>query len=283
MADVVISVSDLHKTYQLGDLEVRALRGVSLTIERGEFVAIMGASGSGKSTLMNIIGCLDRPSAGRYLLEGVDVASLSEPDLARIRSRRIGFVFQSFNLLSRTSALENVELPLFYSGDLAKGAVRAYEVLALLGLAGRERSHPNQLSGGQQQRVAIARALINSPAILMADEPTGNLDSKTSLEIMATLQKLNREQGLTIILVTHDAELATFAARVVTLRDGLMISDKRQTARQAAPGADRFARACGSFTTKLAPMSPRSRRRPTTRRRGGRKPTTSSWNPTLRR
>ena len=207
MADVVISVSDLHKTYQLGDLEVRALRGVSLTIERGEFVAIMGASGSGKSTLMNIIGCLDRPTAGRYLLEGVDVASLSEPDLARIRSRRIGFVFQSFNLLSRTSALENVELPLFYSGDLAKGAIRAYEVLALLGLAGRERSHPNQLSGGQQQRVAIARALINNPAILMADEPTGNLDSKTSLEIMATLQKLNRGQGLTIVLVTHDAEL----------------------------------------------------------------------------
>ena len=237
MADVVISVSDLHKTYQLGDLEVRALCGVSLTIERGEFVAIMGASGSGKSTLMNIIGCLDRPSAGRYLLEGVDVASLSEPDLARIRSRRIGFVFQSFNLLSRTSALENVELPLFYSGDLAKGAIRAYEVLALLGLAGRERSHPNQLSGGQQQRVAIARALINSPAILMADEPTGNLDSKTSLEIMATLQKLNRAQGLTIILVTHDAELATFAARVVTLRDGLMLSDKRQAGRQAAPGA----------------------------------------------
>jgi macrolide transport system ATP-binding/permease protein len=237
MADVVISVSDLHKTYQLGDLEVRALRGVSLTIERGEFIAIMGASGSGKSTLMNIVGCLDRPTAGRYLLEGVDVASLSEPDLARIRSRRIGFVFQSFNLLSRTSALENVELPLFYSGGLVKGAVRAYEVLALLGLAGRERSHPNQLSGGQQQRVAIARALINDPAILMADEPTGNLDSQTSLEIMATLQKLNRGQGLTIVLVTHDAELAAFAARVVMLRDGLIISDKRQTPRQAIAGA----------------------------------------------
>jgi macrolide transport system ATP-binding/permease protein len=237
MADVVISVSDLHKTYQLGDLEVRALRGISLTIERGEFIAIMGASGSGKSTLMNIVGCLDRPTAGRYLLEGVDVASLSEPDLARIRSRRIGFVFQSFNLLSRTSALENVELPLFYSGDLAKGAVRAYEVLALLGLAGRERSHPNQLSGGQQQRVAIARALINNPAILMADEPTGNLDSQTSIEIMATLQTLNREQGLTIILVTHDAELAAFAARVVMLRDGVIISDKLQTPRQAIAGA----------------------------------------------
>ncbi len=232
MADAVINVHDLSKTYQLGELEVRALRGVSLTIERGEFVAIMGASGSGKSTLMNIIGCLDRPTAGRYLLEGVDVASLSEPDLARIRSRRIGFVFQSFNLLSRTSALENVELPLFYSGHLGQGAARAYEVLALMGLGGRERSHPNQLSGGQQQRVAIARALINDPAILMADEPTGNLDSKTSLEIMATLQKLNR-QGLTIVLVTHDAELAAFAARVVMLRDGLIISDNRQTARQA--------------------------------------------------
>ncbi|HVB82125.1 MAG TPA: ABC transporter permease [Candidatus Binataceae bacterium] len=236
-ADIVISVSDLHKTYQLGELEVRALRGVSLTVERGEFVAIMGASGSGKSTLMNIIGCLDRPSAGRYLLEGVDVASLSEPDLARIRSSRIGFVFQSFNLLSRTSALENVELPLFYSGDPAAGVTRAYEVLALMGLAGRERSHPNQLSGGQQQRVAIARALINNPAILMADEPTGNLDSRTSLEIMATLQKLNRGQGLTIALVTHDAELAAFAARVVTLRDGLIVSDNPQTARQAAAGA----------------------------------------------
>jgi macrolide transport system ATP-binding/permease protein len=235
MADVVISVSDLHKTYQLGESEVRALCGVSLSVERGEFVAIMGASGSGKSTLMNIIGCLDLPSAGRYLLEGVDVALLAEPDLARIRSRRIGFVFQSFNLLSRTSALENVELPLFYSGGSAQGAARARHVLALLGLEGREKSHSNQLSGGQQQRVAIARALINNPAILMADEPTGNLDSRNSLEIMAILQKLNRLQGLTIVLVTHDAELAAFAARVVTLRDGLIISDIRQTARQAAP------------------------------------------------
>jgi len=199
MADVVISVSDLHKTYQLGDLEVRALRGVSLTIERGEFVAIMGASGSGKSTLMNIVGCLDRPTAGRYLLEGVDVASLNEPDLARIRSRRIGFVFQSFNLLSRTSALENVELPLFYSGDLAQGAVRAREVLALLGLAGRERSHPNQLSGGQQQRVAIARALVTGPPIILADEPTGNLDTRTSEEVISIFQQLN-DQGETVLL-----------------------------------------------------------------------------------
>jgi macrolide transport system ATP-binding/permease protein len=258
MADVVISVSDLYRTYQLGDLEVRALCGVSLTIERGEFVAIMGASGSGKSTLMNIIGCLDRPTSGRYLLEGVDVASLSEPDLARIRSRRIGFVFQSFNLLSRTSALENVELPLFYSGDLAHGAMRAREVLALLGLAGREQSHPNQLSGGQQQRVAIARALINNPAILMADEPTGNLDSRTSLEIMATLQKLNR-QGLTIVLVTHDAELAAFAARVVTLRDGLVISDNWQTPRQAAASAaDSPAPGFAAESEKPAPFAHRA-------------------------
>jgi macrolide transport system ATP-binding/permease protein len=237
MADAVINVHDLSKTYQLGELEVRALRGVSLTIERGEFVAIMGASGSGKSTLMNIIGCLDRPSAGRYLLEGVDVASLSEPDLARIRSRRIGFVFQSFNLLSRTSALENVELPLFYSGDLVKGAQRAHEVLLLLGLEGRERNHPNQLSGGQQQRVAIARALINRPAILLADEPTGNLDSQTSAEIMATLQKLNRGQGLTVVLVTHDADLAMFADRIIMLRDGLIVSDQRHGARPAIESA----------------------------------------------
>jgi macrolide transport system ATP-binding/permease protein len=237
MADAVINVHDLSKTYQLGELEVRALRGVSLTIQRGEFVAIMGASGSGKSTLMNIIGCLDRPSAGRYLLEGVDVASLSEPDLARIRSRRIGFVFQSFNLLSRTSALENVELPLFYSGDLVKGAQRAHEVLLLLGLEGRERNHPNQLSGGQQQRVAIARALINRPAILLADEPTGNLDSQTSAEIMATLQKLNRGQGLTVVLVTHDADLAMFADRIIMLRDGLIVSDQRHSARPAIESA----------------------------------------------
>jgi macrolide transport system ATP-binding/permease protein len=234
MVDIVISLSGLYKTYLLGELEVRALRGVSLAVERGEFVAIMGASGSGKSTLMNIIGCLDRPSAGRYLLEGVDVAQLGEPDLARIRSRRIGFVFQSFNLLSRTSALENVELPLFYSGDAAQSAARARSALAMLGLAGRERSHPNQLSGGQQQRVALARALINDPAILLADEPTGNLDSETSLDIMATLQKLNRGRGLTVALVTHDAELAAFADRVVTLRDGLIISDRRQSARQAS-------------------------------------------------
>src|SRR6266436_2889061 len=176
----VIEMADLSKTYHLGEIEVRALRGISLAITRGEFVAVMGSSGSGKSTLMNIIGCLDRPTAGRYLLERVDVASLNEQRLAAVRSRRIGFVFQSFNLLSRTSALENVELPMFYSGWAAGGEDRARQLLAMLGLAGREQSHPNQLSGGQQQRVAIARALINQPAILLADEPTGNLDSQNS-------------------------------------------------------------------------------------------------------
>ena len=231
MPDSVIEVRDLTKTYHLGDVEVRALRGVSLTIERGEFIAIMGASGSGKSTLMNVIGCLDRPTQGIYLLEGVDVASLTEPELAGIRSRRIGFVFQSFNLLSRTSAIENVELPLLYSGDMADSAARARASLKLLGLAGRERSHSNQLSGGQQQRVAIARSLINNPAILLADEPTGNLDSVTSTEIMTTLQKLNSERGVTVILVTHDAEVAEYADRVVTLRDGVIVSDHRERSR----------------------------------------------------
>ncbi len=228
MPDTVIEVRDLTKTYHLGDVEVRALRGVSLQIQRGEFIAIMGASGSGKSTLMNVIGCLDSPSSGTYLLEGVDVASLTEPELAGIRSRRIGFVFQSFNLLSRTSALENVELPLLYSGDMAETERRARASLKLLGLEGREQNHTNQLSGGQQQRVAIARALINDPAILLADEPTGNLDSVTSSEIMTTLQRLNRERGLTVVLVTHDSEVAQYADRVVTVRDGLIVSDQRQ-------------------------------------------------------
>ena len=236
MADIVIEVRDLTKTYTLGDNEVRALRGVSLTIERGEFVAIMGASGSGKSTLMNVIGCLDRPSSGLYLLEGVDVASLSEPELAGIRSRRIGFVFQSFNLLSRTSAQENVELPLLYSGEMADGDARARAALKLLGLEGRERNHSNQLSGGQQQRVAIARSLINNPAILLADEPTGNLDSVTSTEIMTTLQKLNSERGVTVILVTHDGEVAEYAGRIITLRDGHIVSDHRERSRHRIDG-----------------------------------------------
>ncbi|AIY41756.1 Macrolide export ATP-binding/permease protein MacB [Collimonas arenae] len=226
--DLVIDVRNLTRTYQLGSQEVHALRGVSLAIERGEFVAIMGASGSGKSTLMNLIGCLDQTSGGTYLLEGVDIAALDEQALAKIRSRRIGFVFQSFNLLPRTTAAENVALPLFYSGLLADGAHRVRETLALLGLGERLDNRPNQLSGGQQQRVALARALINQPAILLADEPTGNLDSTTANEIMNTLRDLNREQGLTVILVTHEQEMADFADRIITLRDGLVLSDIRK-------------------------------------------------------
>jgi macrolide transport system ATP-binding/permease protein len=224
----VIEVSDLSKTYQLGEVEVRALRSASFDIERGEFVAVMGASGSGKSTLMNILGCLDRPTSGSYLLAGVDVASLDDEQLAAIRSRRIGFIFQSFNLLARTSALENVELPLFYSGWPADGAQRAQALLTMVGLAGRERNYPNQLSGGQQQRVAIARALINEPAILLADEPTGNLDSTVSVEIMEIITRLNRERGLTVVVVTHDAEVAAYVDRVITFRDGLIVSDHRK-------------------------------------------------------
>ncbi len=230
--DVVIEVRNVVRTYHVGDIDVHALQGVSLTVERGKFVAIMGSSGSGKSTLMAILGCLDRPTGGRYLLEGMDVSTLSEPNLARIRSQRLGFVFQSFNLLARTSAAENVALPLFYSesGSSQSGdrLDRARSALKLLGLSDRENNAPAQLSGGQQQRVAIARALINSPSILLADEPTGNLDSRTSHEIMATLVKLNREQGVTIIVVTHEADIAAYADRVVTMRDGKIVSDERK-------------------------------------------------------
>ncbi len=222
----IIEVRDVTKIYHLGDTEVHALRGISLTIRRGEFVAIMGASGSGKSTLMNILGCLDKPTGGSYLLEGVDVAQLDEPALARIRGRRIGFVFQTFNLLARTSALENVELPLFYAAQIAGNTERARDMLRMLGLAERERNQPNQLSGGQQQRVAIARALVNNPAIVLADEPTGNLDSQTALDIMTTIRALNRERGVTIVLVTHERDLAELADRIVTVRDGLIISDR---------------------------------------------------------
>jgi macrolide transport system ATP-binding/permease protein len=228
----IIQVRDAVKIYRLGDTQVHALRGVSLTIRRGEFVAIMGASGSGKSTLMNILGCLDKPTRGDYLLEGVDVAQLDEPALARIRGRRIGFVFQTFNLLARTSALENVELPLFYAAQLGGNTQRARDMLGMLGLAERERNQPNQLSGGQQQRVAIARALVNEPAIVLADEPTGNLDSETALDIMATIRALNRERGVTIVLVTHERELAELADRIVTIRDGRILTDQA-TARTA--------------------------------------------------
>jgi macrolide transport system ATP-binding/permease protein len=235
MSDPVIEVRDLAKVYYIGELEVHALRGVSLTIEHGEFVAIMGASGSGKSTLMNVLGCLDRPSGGRYLLEGVDVTEQDEPALAQVRSRRIGFVFQNFNLLARTSALENVALPLLYTGRHADSSARAKQALCALGLEGRERNTPSQLSGGQQQRVAIARALVNDPAILLADEPTGNLDSKTATDIMTTIRTLNREQGLTVVLVTHEPDMATFADRVVTMRDGAIVSDERKAAGESSP------------------------------------------------
>lgn len=233
MSEPIIEIRNVIKTYRLGDVEVHALRGVNMTVARGEFVAIMGASGSGKSTLMNTLGCLDKPTSGQYLLEGVDTAALEEPELARIRNLRIGFVFQNFNLLARTSAAENVALPLFYSPHTTDSNKRVYEALRALGLEGREQNHPSQLSGGQQQRVAIARALINSPAILLADEPTGNLDSKTAHDIMVTLQSFNREQGLTIILVTHEPDIAEFADRVVTMRDGNIISDERRTAGHA--------------------------------------------------
>jgi putative ABC transport system ATP-binding protein len=225
-SSAIIRVQDVHKYYDLGETKVHALRGVSLNIGRGEFVAIMGASGSGKSTFMNILGCLDRPSTGSYLLEGTDVAQLSKPDLAAIRNRRIGFVFQGFNLLSRTTALENVELPTLYARiDKAERHRRAHEALAMVGLAQREDHFPSQLSGGQQQRVAIARGLVNKPAILLADEPTGNLDSRTSVEVMEILQKLNDEQGLTIVLVTHETDIAHFAKRRVVFRDGKIRSD----------------------------------------------------------
>jgi macrolide transport system ATP-binding/permease protein len=234
----IIRIRDAAKIYHLGDTEVHALRGVSLTIRRGEFVAIMGASGSGKSTLMNILGCLDKPTSGEYLLDGISVAQLSEPVLARIRGRRIGFIFQTFNLLPRTSALENVELPLFYAAQLASNTERARDMLHMLGLAERERNQPNQLSGGQQQRVAIARALVNDPAIVLADEPTGNLDSETALDIMATIRALNRERGVTVVLVTHERDLAELADRIVTIRDGRIVSD-HLTQTQRAESATR--------------------------------------------
>ncbi|HET9915709.1 MAG TPA: ABC transporter ATP-binding protein [Candidatus Binatia bacterium] len=223
----VIRVQDLRKVYRMGDVEVPALRGINLTIERGEFVAVMGSSGSGKSTFMNIIGCLDRPTGGKYWLEGEEVASLSADAWAHIRNKRIGFVFQGFNLLSRTTALENVELPMMYNGFAGKERHRrAVEVLKLVGLGQRHDHTPNRLSGGQQQRVAIARALVNKPSLILADEPTGNLDSATSNEIMGLFQHLNREQGITIILVTHEPDIAEHAKRQIVFRDGEVISDK---------------------------------------------------------
>jgi macrolide transport system ATP-binding/permease protein len=232
MPEPVIRVEGISRTYHVGDIDVHALNDVSVTIERGEFVAIMGSSGSGKSTLMSILGCLDRPSSGHYFFEGLDVAQLDEPALARLRSERLGFVFQSFNLLARTSALENVALPLFYAASGPPGAAsrteRAREALKTVGLAERERNTPGQLSGGQQQRVALARALINDPSLLLADEPTGNLDTRTSHEIMQTLTSLNRDHGVTIVVVTHEADIGAYADRMLTMRDGQIVSDEKK-------------------------------------------------------
>src|SRR5208283_1301906 len=225
--DPVLRVENVTRTFVIGDVEVQALRGIDLVVEAGEFLAIMGSSGSGKSTLMSILGCLDRPTGGHYYLEGVDVAGLSEPELARIRSARLGFVFQSFNLLPRTSAIENVALPLHYAADGPAGRAarveKARAALRLLGLSERERNTPAQLSGGQQQRVAIARALINAPKLLLADEPTGNLDTRTSHEIMGTLVALNRDQMVTTVVVTHESDIAAYADRILTMRDGLIV------------------------------------------------------------
>jgi len=231
----LIRVEHLTKIYYLGEVQVPALKGVNLTIQAGESVAIMGASGSGKSTFMNILGCLDRPTGGKYFLEGKDVSGLSRDHLAQIRNQKIGFVFQNFNLLGRTSALENVELPLYYRRDHSSRDRNrtAKEALATVALQDREHHLPSQLSGGQQQRVAIARALVNQPSLILADEPTGNLDTRTSLEIMAILQKLNQESRITIILVTHEPDIARYAGRHVVFRDGKVIQDERIQPRQA--------------------------------------------------
>jgi putative ABC transport system ATP-binding protein len=246
MSTDVIRIEDLTRVYQMGEVQVRALDGISLSIAPGEFVAVMGPSGSGKSTFMNIVGCLDRPTSGRYSLDGVDVSRLNRDERAEIRNGKIGFVFQSFNLLARTSALENVELPLIYSPN-GQGAKRreekARQCLETVGLAGREDHLPSQLSGGQQQRVAIARALINEPKLMLADEPTGNLDTKTSEEVMAVFQKLN-EAGKTVVVITHEQDIAEFAKRVVMFRDGKVVEDRpvgRQRQASFRPGEEQHA------------------------------------------
>jgi putative ABC transport system ATP-binding protein len=240
---VAVRLDDVRKTYRTGEVEVQAVRGVSIDISDGEFVALMGSSGSGKSTLMNILGCLDRPTAGRYFLDGEDVSSLSRDDLADVRNRKLGFVFQNFNLLARTSALENVELPLLYSEQALTSAQlreKAEQVLAAVGLQGRGDHTPSQLSGGQQQRVAIARALINDPEVLLADEPTGNLDSRTSVEVMEIFQSLN-EKGITIIMVTHEPDIAAYARRNIVMKDGLVRSDQLVANRlNAASGLEKM-------------------------------------------
>jgi len=234
----VISVRNLVKTYVVGEVQVRALRGINLDVERGEFLAVSGTSGSGKSTFMHIVGCLDKPTSGQYLLDGEDVSRMSKDALAAVRNRKIGFVFQGFNLLSRTSALDNVELPLLYGGKSTMKTTerhkRAQEMLELVGLGNRTDHHPNQLSGGQQQRVAIARALINNPSILLADEPTGNLDTRTSIEVMGIFQRLNQERGITVVLITHEVDIAEYGTRTVTFRDGQVVADKAVARRRQA-------------------------------------------------
>lgn len=228
MASLIVC-EDLWKIYRVGDVEVQALRGINLTIDRGEFVAVMGTSGSGKSTLMNILGCLDQPTRGRYELDGLDVATAKPDLLAELRNRQIGFVFQSFNLIPRTSALENAQLPLFYRGlSIKDQRKQAAAALQRVGLGGREQHYPTQLSGGQQQRVAIARALVGAPSILFADEPTGNLDTASSREIMNILEELNREDGITIILVTHESDIAAYASRELVMKDGQIVQDVRR-------------------------------------------------------
>ncbi len=228
MAGLIVC-EDLWKIYRVGDVEVQALRGINLTIDRGEFVAVMGTSGSGKSTLMNILGCLDQPTRGRYELDGLDVAAAKPDLLAELRNRQIGFVFQSFNLIPRTSALENAQLPLFYRGiSIKEQRKQAAAALQRVGLAGREQHYPTQLSGGQQQRVAIARALVGAPSILFADEPTGNLDTVSSREIMSILDQLNREDGITIVLVTHESDIAAYASRELVMKDGQIVQDMRR-------------------------------------------------------
>jgi putative ABC transport system ATP-binding protein len=235
MASGVIELADVAKVYQTGDVALRALDGVSLHVEAGEFIAVMGSSGSGKSTLMNIIGCLDRPTEGTYVLAGRRVSGMSRSELAKIRNRVLGFVFQQFNLLARTTALENVELPLEYGGVTSRARrQRATDALGRVGLANRMHHHPNQLSGGQQQRVAIARAIVNDPKVILADEPTGALDSRTSVDVMAIFQGLWRE-GITVVLVTHEADVAEYASRVVQMKDGRVVSDRRQEPRLAKP------------------------------------------------
>jgi putative ABC transport system ATP-binding protein len=232
----VISVKSLMKTYVVGEVEVRALRGVNLEVPRGEFLAVTGPSGSGKSTFMHIVGCLDRPTSGQYFLDGQDVSRMSKDQLAEVRNQKIGFVFQGFNLLSRTTALDNVELPLLYRGGIrtAERHRRALEALGAVGLVQRSDHHPNQLSGGQQQRVAIARALITQPSILLADEPTGNLDSRTSIEVMGIFQRLNKERGITVLLITHEHDIAEYGTRIISCRDGHIVSDKPVERRRSA-------------------------------------------------